>query len=47
MQYGVGAGRHALDPDVAIGRVEQGEDLGRAVAEVLVGLAGRLALGLP
>ena len=36
-----------LSADVAVGRVEQRQDLGRAVAEVLVRLARRVALGLP
>jgi hypothetical protein len=47
MQHGVWAGRHALDPDTAVGRVEQREDLGRAVAKILVGPARRLPLGPP
>ena len=47
VEHRVGAGRHALQADPAVGRVEQREDLGRAVAEVLVRLARRLALGLP
>src|SRR5262249_54845225 len=47
VQDGVGAGRHALQPDVAVGRAEQRQGLGRAVAEVLVRLPRRPALGLP
>ena len=47
VQDRVGAGRHALDADLPVGRVEQRQDLGRAVAEVLVRLARRLALGPP
>jgi hypothetical protein len=47
VQDGVRAGRHALDPNLAVGRVEQREELGRAVAEILVRLARRLALGPP
>ena len=39
----LGQARHALDADPAVGRVEQRQDLGRAVAEVLVGQASRLA----
>ena len=47
VQDRVGAGRHALDPDAAVGRAEQRQDLGRAVAEVLVRLPRRVALGPP
>ena len=36
-----------LQADAAVGRVEQRQRLGRAVAEVLVRLARRLALGPP
>jgi len=40
-QHRVGGARAALDPDPARGRVEQRQRLGRAVAGVLVGGAGR------
>ena len=40
-------GLTALDPDVPVGRAEQGEHLGRAPADVLVRLAGRVALRPP
>ena len=42
VQDRVGAGRHALEADPPVGRVEQRQHLGRAVAEVLVRLPGRL-----
>jgi hypothetical protein len=41
MQHGVRAGRHAFEADLPVGRVEQRQDLGRAVAQVLVGLPRR------
>ena len=47
VQDGIRTGRHALDPDLAIGGMEEREELGRAVAKILVRLARRLALGLP
>src|SRR5262245_25010707 len=47
MQHLVGARSHALHPHLARTRLEQGQHLGCAVAEVLVGLLRRLAFGLP
>ena len=47
MQHGIRARRYPLDPDPAVGRMEEREDLGRAVAEVLVRLPRRLGLGPP
>src|SRR4051794_6510762 len=41
VQDRVGGARDALDPDPPRGRVEQGQQLGRPVADVLVGVAGR------
>ena len=38
---------HALGPHLACGRTEQGQQLGRAAANVLVRLTARLALRLP
>ena len=45
MEDRVGAGRHALDPGVAVGRSEQRQGLGRALAEVLVRESRRIAPG--
>src|SRR5215213_9955290 len=47
VQHRVGRARDALDADPARGRVEQGQQLRGAVADVLVGIAGRAGRRLP
>ena len=42
MQNRIGATGHPLHPHLSISRVEQGQQLGRAIADILV----RLPLGL-
>ena len=47
MEDRVGAGRHALQADAAVGRMEQRQRLGRALAQILVGKSRRIARGSP
>lgn len=47
MEHRIGGMRHAFGPDRAGGRAEQRQQLGGALAEVLVRLARRVPLRLP
>ena len=47
VQHRIGCAGHALGPDLASGRTEQGQQLGRAPTDVLVRLAHRVAFRLP
>jgi hypothetical protein len=43
----IGGARHTLDTDFARTRLKQGQHFGRAIADILVCLAHRLAAGPP
>ena len=47
VQDGIGCAGHTFSPHLTRGRAEQGQQLGRAAADVLVRLAHRVALRLP
>ncbi len=47
MEDGIGATRHPFDADLAAHRVEERRELGRPVADVLVGAVGGKSGGLP
>lgn len=47
MQDGIGATGYAFHPELTIGRMEQGQEFGRAIADILVGLPFGLPEGLP
>jgi hypothetical protein len=44
MENRVGAATHSFYPNLSCGRMEQAHEFGRAVPQVLMGLARRLAL---
>ena len=47
VQHRVGGARDALDPDLPRGRVEQGQQLGRTVTDMLMRIAGRAGRRVP
>jgi hypothetical protein len=47
MQHRIGAALGRLQPHLAGGGMEQGQDLGRAASDILVRLSRRMAAQLP